>query len=146
MMTNPDVLSRLRHACDVGADLVIGSRYVRGRDIRDWRFVRVLLSFLASLYLRAVLGFPVRDASAGFKCNRRRVLEEFDPSRILFLGCAFQVDMKYAGYRHGFRSVEIPIAFVDRVEGVSKMSLRIFKEAVVGVVRLRSRTWCGPST
>jgi dolichol-phosphate mannosyltransferase len=140
---NPDDLCRLRHECDAGADLAIGSRYVQGGDIRNWRFDRVLLSFLASLYVRAVLGFPVRDPTAGFKCYRRRVLEKIDLSRIRFLGYAFQVEMKYATFRHGFRIVEIPIVFVDRVEGVSKMSLRIFREALVGVVQMRFRSWSG---
>jgi dolichol-phosphate mannosyltransferase len=138
---SPDDLIRLRRACDAGADVAVGSRYVRGGNIRNWRWDRIALSSLASLYVRGVLWFPVRDATAGFKCYRRRVLEKIDLKQIRFAGYAFQIEMKYAAHRHGFRLVEVPIVFVDRVEGVSKMSLKIFKEALWGVVQMKLRKW-----
>ena len=138
---DPGDLVRLRRACEGGADLAVGSRYVRGGDIRNWRWDRLALSYFASLYVRAVLWLPVRDPTAGFKCYRRRVLERIDRSRIRFVGYAFQIEMKYATHRHGFRIVEVPIVFVDRAEGVSKMSLKIFREALGGVVQMRFRRW-----
>ncbi len=138
---DPGDLVRLRRACEGGADLAVGSRYVRGGDIRNWRWDRLALSYFASLYVRGVLWLPVRDPTAGFKCYRRRVLERIDLSRIRFVGYAFQVEMKYATHLQGFRIAEVPIVFVDRAEGVSKMSLKIFREALGGVVQLRLRRW-----
>jgi len=134
---DPEDLVRLRAACVEGADVAVGSRYVRGGGVKNWAWHRRLLSHFASLYVRAVLLFHVRDTTAGFKCYRRRVLEGLDLGKVRFAGYAFQIEMKYTAHRVGFRVAEVPIVFVDRVEGQSKMSLRIFREALWGVLQLR---------
>ena len=134
---NPDDLIRLREACLKGADVAVGSRYVKGGHIENWPKDRVLMSYYASVYVRMVLWLPVQDTTAGFKCYRRRVLEAIDFSNIKFIGYAFQIEMKYTAYKLGFKVVEVPITFIDRTEGVSKMSTGIFKEAFLGVLQMR---------
>lgn len=134
---NPDDLIRLLDACKKGADLAVGSRYVKGGNVSNWDMKRILLSYFASLYVRMVLWFNVRDTTAGFKCYKRKVLETIDLDNIRFMGYAFQIEMKYTAYRKGFKIVEVPITFVDRVLGTSKMSSKIFKEAFLGVLQMR---------
>lgn len=134
---NPDDLIRLLDACKKGADLAVGSRYVRGGNVSNWDMKRILLSYFASLYVRMVLWFNVKDTTAGFKCYRRKVLETIDLDNIRFMGYAFQIEMKYTAFRKGFKIVEVPITFVDRVLGTSKMSSKIFKEAFLGVLQMR---------
>jgi dolichol-phosphate mannosyltransferase len=134
---NPDDLIRLREACVKGADVAIGSRYVRDGKIENWPRGRVLMSYFASVYVRMVLFVPIRDTTAGFKCYKRRVLERINFDDIKFVGYAFQIEMKYTAYRLGFKVVEVPITFTDRTEGVSKMSKGIFKEAFWGVLKMR---------
>ncbi len=134
---NPDDLIRLRDACEKGADVAIGSRYVEGGGVENWPQNRVLMSYYASVYVRMVLWLPVRDTTAGFKCYKRKVLESINFSEIKFIGYAFQIEMKYTAYKLGFKLVEVPITFIDRTEGVSKMSNSIFKEAILGVLKMR---------
>ena len=134
---NPEDLIRLREACVKGADVAVGSRYVKGGNVKNWDAKRIILSFCASMYTRMVLFIPVRDTTAGFKCYRRKVLEAIDFSKIKFMGYAFQIEMKYTAHRLGFKVVEVPITFKDRTEGVSKMSMNIFKEAFWGVLQMR---------
>lgn len=135
---NPDDLIRLHDACaNKGADVAVGSRYVRGGKVMNWPLGRLLMSYFASLYVRIVLWMNVKDTTAGFKCYRRKVLETIDLDNIRFVGYAFQIEMKYTAHRLGFRVVEVPITFIDRVEGVSKMSSKIFKEAFLGVLQMR---------
>jgi dolichol-phosphate mannosyltransferase len=134
---NPEDLVRLREACVKGADVAIGSRYVKDGKIENWPKGRVLMSYFASVYVRMVLFVPIRDTTAGFKCYRRRVLERINFDDIKFVGYAFQIEMKYTAYRLGFKVVEVPITFTDRTEGVSKMSKGIFKEAFWGVLKMR---------
>ncbi len=134
---NPDDLLRLKAACVNGADLAVGSRYVKGGHIAKWDYKRVLMSYFASLYVRMVLWMNVKDTTAGFKCYRRRVLEAIHFDDIHFIGYAFQIEMKYRTYKKGFKIVEVPITFTDREIGVSKMSGKIFKEAIFGVLKMR---------
>ncbi len=135
---NPADLERLRRACaDEGADVAVGSRYVTGVNVVNWPMGRVLMSYYASKYVRLVTGLPVHDTTAGFVCYRRRVLEAFDLDAIKFKGYAFQIEMKFTAYCMGFRVAEVPIVFVNRVLGTSKMSSGIFGEAVFGVIRLK---------
>ena len=134
---NPEDLIRLRDACMKGADVAVGSRYVNGGSVKNWDRKRILLSFCASLYTRTVLLIPVRDTTAGFKCYRRRVLEAINFEKINFTGYAFQIEMKYTAHKLGFKVVEVPITFKDRTEGVSKMSMGIFKEAFWGVLQMK---------
>lgn len=134
---NPADLVRLLEACENGADVAVGSRYVKGGNVSNWDMKRILLSYFASLYVRMVLWIPVKDTTAGFKCYKRKVLETIELDKIRFMGYAFQIEMKYRAYKKGFKIVEIPIMFTDRVLGVSKMSTKIFKEAFVGVVQMR---------
>jgi dolichol-phosphate mannosyltransferase len=136
---NPNDLERLLTACEDGADVAVGSRYVKGGNVSNWDMKRIMLSYFASVYVRMVLWFNVKDTTAGFKCYRRRVLEAIDLDNIKFMGYAFQIEMKYSAYKKGFKIVEVPITFVDRVEGVSKMSTKIFKEAFWGVLQMRFR-------
>jgi dolichol-phosphate mannosyltransferase len=135
---NPDDLIRLLTSCINGADLTIGSRYCRGGKIRNWPFKRIMMSYFASVYVRMVLWIGVKDTTAGFKCYRRSVLEKINLDGVTFKGYAFQVCMKYAAKKHGFNVKEIPITFVDRELGESKMSTGIFKEAFFGVWKMRS--------
>jgi dolichol-phosphate mannosyltransferase len=134
---NPKDLERLLNACENGADVSVGSRYVKGGNVSNWDMKRIILSYCASLYVRAILWFNVKDTTAGFKCYRRKVLENIDLDKIKFMGYAFQIEMKYRAYKKGFKIVEVPITFVDRVEGTSKMSTKIFKEALWGVFQMR---------
>ena len=134
---SPDDVPRLLAAAREGADLVIGSRYVDGGSIGNWGFVRRLVSVGGSLYARILLGAPVRDLTGGFKCYRRRVLETIDLSAIHSKGYAFQIETTYRALRAGFHVVEIPIHFVDREEGGSKMSRAIVAEAIWKVPALR---------
>lgn len=136
---NPTDLIRLLEACENGADVAVGSRYVKGGNVSNWDMKRILLSYFASIYVRMILWIPVKDTTAGFKCYRRKVLETINLDKIEFMGYAFQIEMKYAAYKAGFKIVEIPILFVDRVLGVSKMSSKIFKEAFLGVISMRLR-------
>ena len=135
---NPKDLVRLHKACaEDGADVAIGSRYVSGVNVVNWPMSRVLMSYFASKYVRFVLGINVADTTAGFKCYRRNVLETIDLDDIKFKGYAFQIEMKYTAYKLGFKIQEVPIIFVNRVKGVSKMSGGIFSEALIGVIRLK---------
>jgi dolichol-phosphate mannosyltransferase len=135
---NPDDLLRLYHACAAeGADVAIGSRYIRGANVVNWPLGRVVMSYYASVYVRTVTGIHIKDTTAGFKCYKRNVLETIDLDRIKFIGYAFQIEMKFTAWKHGFKIVEVPIVFTDRTEGTSKMSKGIFKEAVLGVIELR---------
>lgn len=134
---NPDDLIRLLDACKKGADVAIGSRYIRGGKIENWPKGRVLMSYFASVYVRIVLWLPIHDTTAGFKCYKRNVLERINFEMIKFIGYAFQIEMKYIAYKLGFKLVEVPITFTDRKEGVSKMSTGIFKEAILGVLQMR---------
>jgi dolichol-phosphate mannosyltransferase len=135
---NPDDLNRLYNACAKdGADVAVGSRYVKGGKVQNWPLNRLLMSYFASLYVRMVLWFGVKDTTAGFKCYKRRVLETIDLGQIRFVGYAFQIEMKYTAWKLGFKIKEVPITFIDRLEGVSKMSTKIFKEAFWGVLQMR---------
>ena len=137
---NPDDLPRLYHACcDGGADLAIGSRYCNGISVINWPIGRVIMSYYASKYVRTVLRMKVYDSTAGFKCYRRKVLETIDFNRIKMRGYGFQIEMKYNAFRLGFKIAEVPIIFVDRKQGTSKMSSGIFGEAFWGVIALRFR-------
>lgn len=135
---NPDDLLRLYDACaNQGADVAIGSRYIKGVNVVNWPMGRVLMSYFASSYVRFITRMKVMDTTAGFKCYRRRLLETIDFSKIKFTGYAFQIEMKYTAWKLGFKIIEVPIIFTDRTEGQSKMSSGIFKEAVFGVIQLR---------
>jgi dolichol-phosphate mannosyltransferase len=138
----PSDLPRLYSACaDEGYDLAIGSRYISGVNVVNWPMGRVLMSYFASKYVRFITGFKVHDTTAGFKCYRRRVLETIDLDAIRFKGYAFQIEMKFTTYKCGFKIKEVPVIFVNRVEGVSKMNSGIFGEAFFGVMRLRWDGW-----
>ena len=138
----PSDLPRLYSACaDEGYDLAIGSRYITGVNVVNWPIGRVLMSYFASKYVRLVTGFKVHDTTAGFKCYKRKVLETIDLDAIRFKGYAFQIEMKFTAYKCGFKIKEVPVVFVNRVEGVSKMSGGIFSEAALGVIRWRFDGW-----
>lgn len=135
---NPDDLLKLHEAVSAGAaDVAIGSRYVTGVNVVNWPMGRVLMSYFASKYVRVITGMNIHDTTAGFVCYRRRVLEAMDLDAVKFKGYAFQIEMKFTAYKFGFRIVEVPIIFVNRVLGVSKMNGGIFGEAVFGVIRLK---------
>ena len=135
---NPQDLLKLYDVCaNEGADVAIGSRYVSGVNVVNWPMGRVLMSYFASKYVRFVLGLPVCDTTAGFKCYRRQVLETIELDKIRFKGYAFQIEMKFTAYKCGFRLQEVPIIFVNRVLGTSKMSGGIFSEALLGVICLK---------
>ncbi|NNC82118.1 MAG: polyprenol monophosphomannose synthase [Flavobacteriales bacterium] len=138
---DPKDLNRLLQACQNGADLAIGSRYVKGGNVVDWTWERVALSYGASWYVRTILNIPIKDPTAGFKCYRRAVLEAIDLDKIDFVGYAFQIAMKYSALSLGYKAEEIPIRFKDREKGTSKMSIGIFKEAVLGVWKMRTRNF-----
>lgn len=138
----PSDLPRLYSACaDEGYDLAIGSRYISGVNVVNWPMGRVLMSYFASKYVRFITGFKVHDTTAGFKCYRRRVLETIDLDAIRFKGYAFQIEMKFTTYKCGFKIKEVPVIFVNRVEGLSKMNSGIFGEAFFGVMRLKWDGW-----
>lgn len=137
---NPDDLGRLYSACaEDGADLAIGSRYCNGISVINWPIGRVIMSYYASVYVRKVLGMKVFDTTAGFKCYRRKVLETIDLDKVKMKGYGFQIEMKYSTYKLGFKIKEVPIIFMDRTEGTSKMSSGIFGEAFWGVLGLKFR-------
>ncbi len=144
---DPNDLPRLYAACaEEGYDVAIGSRYVSGVNVVNWPMGRVLMSYYASKYVQLVLGVPLHDTTAGFKCYRRKVLETIDLDAIRFKGYAFQIEMKFTAYKLGFKIKEVPVIFVNRVEGTSKMSGGIFSEALFGVVRLRWAAMTGKIT
>lgn len=135
---NPSDLLRLLSPCeDDSADMSVGSRYVKGGKLENWPFDRIFLSYGASLYVRFITWMPVKDPTAGFICYSRKVLETIDLDKIKFVGYAFQIEMKYAAYSLGFKIKEVPITFTDRIEGVSKMSKNIVREAIIGVLQMR---------
>ena len=135
---NPADLPRLYKACaEEGYDVAVGSRYISGVNVVNWPMGRVLMSYYASAYVRTILGISLRDTTAGFVCYRRKVLETMRLDRIRFKGYAFQIEMKYTALRLGFRIKEVPVIFVNRELGTSKMSGGIFSEALIGVIRLR---------
>ncbi|MBL7884877.1 MAG: polyprenol monophosphomannose synthase [Bacteroidia bacterium] len=134
---NPIDLIRLREACLAGGDVAVGSRYVKGGKIENWPMGRVLMSYFASVYVRMILWVPFKDTTAGFKCYRKKVLQNINFDTIKFIGYAFQIEMKYIAYKLGFKIIEVPITFTDRTEGTSKMSKGIFKEAILGVLKMK---------
>ena len=135
---NPNDLPRLYKAChDDGGDVSIGSRYISGVNVVNWPMGRVLMSYFASKYVRIITGIPVHDTTAGFKCYRRQVLETIDLDKVKFKGYAFQIEMKFTAYKCGFKIIEVPVIFVNRELGTSKMNSSIFGEAVFGVIRLK---------
>ena len=136
---NPNDLEKLLAACENGADVAIGSRYSNGVNVVNWPLSRVLLSYFASVYVRMITGMKIADATAGFKCYKRQVLEAINLDKIKFVGYAFQIEMKYRAFVRNFKIVEVPIIFTDRTKGQSKMSGGIIREAVVGVIMLRLR-------
>ena len=135
---NPNDLPHLYAACsEQGADVAVGSRYCNGVNVVNWPLGRVLMSYFASVYVRWVTGMQVHDTTAGFKCYRRRVLEAIDLDHIHFTGDAFQIEMKFTAYVRGVKIVEVPIIFINRVLGTSKMNSSIFGEALFGVLKLK---------
>lgn len=141
---NPDDLPRLYHECvDNGADMAIGSRYITGVNVVNWPMGRVLMSYFASMYVRVITRMKLRDSTAGFVCYSRKVLEALNLDKIQFKGYAFQIEMKYKAYRRKFKIVEVPIIFVNRRLGTSKMNSSIFGEAIFGVISLRLKALFG---
>ncbi|MFM1836130.1 MAG: hypothetical protein RJA04_818 [Bacteroidota bacterium] len=135
---NPDDLVRLYTACaEDGAYMAIGSRYINGVNVVNWPIGRVLMSYFAGFYVRFITGMPIQDATAGFVCYRRKVLETIPLDEIKFIGYAFQVEMKFTTWKYKFKMTEVPIIFTDRTKGESKMSANIFKEAIFGVIQLK---------
>jgi dolichol-phosphate mannosyltransferase len=138
---DPKDLVRLYKACnDDGADLAIGSRYISGVNVVNWPLSRVLMSYIASIYVRMITGMRIMDTTAGFKCYRREVLENIRPYQIKSVGYGFQIEMKFAAWKLGYKIVEIPIIFTDRKMGASKMTGGIFNEALWGVLRMKLRS------
>ena len=140
---NPDDLKRLLKACQEGADMAIGSRYIKGGDIKNWSKDRLVLSYGASLYVKSITWLPVNDPTAGFICYKRKVLESLDLDKIKFIGYTFQIEMKYYAWSKGFKLAEVPITFVDREKGNSKMHANIVSEAIKGVLKMRWRKMTG---
>jgi len=139
---NPEDLVRLYDACaNKGGDMAIGSRYVSGVNVVNWPMGRVLMSYFASKYVRLVTGMNIHDATAGFKCYTRKVLETIKLDKIRFKGYAFQIEMKFTTWKYGFKIIEVPIIFTDRTQGSSKMSGGIFNEAVWGVIKMKLRSF-----
>lgn len=138
---NPNDLVRLREACVDGADMSIGSRYIKGVNVVNWPISRVLMSYFASAYVRLITRIHIQDATAGFVCYKREVLEKIPLDKIKFVGYAFQIEMKFTAIQYGFKVVEIPIIFTDRTAGTSKMSTRIFREAFFGVIQMKVSSW-----
>ena len=138
---NPKDLPRLYHECrDNGADVAVGSRYVSGVNVVNWPIGRVLMSYFASVYVRMITRMPLHDATAGFVCWRNKVLETLDLDKIQFKGYAFQIEMKFKSYFKKFKIVEVPIDFVNRQLGTSKMNSSIFGEAILGVITLKMKS------
>lgn len=139
---NPDDLERLYRACsEDGADVAIGSRYIKGVNIVNWPMSRLLMSFFASKYVKFITKLPVKDSTAGFMCYKRSVLERINLDKIDFVGYAFQIEMKFKSWKLGFNVVEVPVIFTDRTEGNSKMNSDIFFEAFIGVIQLKVKSW-----
>jgi dolichol-phosphate mannosyltransferase len=139
---NPQDLVKLHHACaHEGFDMAIGSRYITGVNVVNWPMGRVLMSFCASKYVQFITGMPIRDTTAGFKCYRNRVLKSINLDSIKFIGYAFQIEMKFTVWKLGFSIIEVPIIFTDRTRGTSKMSKHIFKEAVLGVIYIKFKSY-----
>jgi len=139
---NPNDLPRLYKACTVeGGDMAIGSRYITGVNVVNWPMGRILMSFFASKYVRFITGLPIQDTTAGFVCYRRQVLETIDLDQIQFKGYAFQIEMKFTAYKSGFKIIEVPVIFINREKGVSKMNSSIFGEAVFGVISMKIGSW-----
>ncbi|HLP72268.1 MAG TPA: polyprenol monophosphomannose synthase [Bacteroidales bacterium] len=139
---DPEDLPRLYKACtDEGADVAIGSRYISGVNVVNWPLSRVLMSYFASIYVRLITRMKIMDATAGFVCYRREVLEKLKPEHIKSRGYGFQIEMKFNAWKMGFRIVEVPIIFTDRSSGSSKMTGGIFNEALWGVLRMKIRSW-----
>lgn len=134
---NPKDLIRLREEAIAGGDMVIGSRYIKGVNVVNWPMSRVLMSYFASMYVRMIMRIRIQDATAGFVCFRRQVLETIKLEEVRFVGYAFQIEMKFKAVQYGFRVTEIPIIFTDRTLGESKMSTKIFREAFLGVIQLK---------
>ena len=138
---SPNDLPRLYDACaNQGGDVAIGSRYVSGVNVVNWPMGRVLMSYFASKYVRIVTGLPIHDTTAGFKCYRRQVLETIVLDHIRFKGYAFQIEMKFTAYKCGFKIIEVPVIFINRELGTSKMNSSIFGEAVFGVIKLKGNS------
>lgn len=139
---NPKDLIKLYNTCaEEGYDLAIGSRYISGVNVVNWPMGRVLMSFFASKYVQFITGMPIKDATAGFKCYSRRVLEAINLNSIRFIGYAFQIEMKFITWKLGFKIKEVPIIFMDRTRGTSKMNTRIFREAVFGVIYMKIKSF-----
>ncbi|MBC7450781.1 MAG: polyprenol monophosphomannose synthase [Cytophagales bacterium] len=138
---NPEDLIRLLNTCsNEGFDVAVGSRYVHGVTVINWPIGRVLMSYFASRYVRIITGIPIEDTTAGFKCYSRKTLETIPFESVKFVGYAFQIQMKFLCWKYGFKMKEVPIIFMDRTRGVSKMSMNIFKEAIVGVVFMKFKS------
>ena len=139
---NPNDLPRLYQACaEAGGDVAVGSRYVSGVNVVNWPMGRVLMSYFASKYVQFITGIPIHDTTAGFVCYRRQVLETIDLEHIRFKGYAFQIEMKFTAYKCGFKIIEVPVIFINRELGTSKMNSSIFGEAVFGVIKLKVNSW-----
>ena len=139
---DPDDLPRLLDSCqENGGDLAIGSRYVKGVNIVNWPMSRLLMSYFASKYVKTITGMPIHDSTAGFKCYKRKVLEKINLDKIEFVGYAFQIEMKFKAWKHGFNIIEVPVIFTDRQEGNSKMSGGIFYEALFGVIKMKIKSF-----
>jgi len=139
---NPLDLIELHKACEApNVQMAIGSRYVTGVNVVNWPMGRVLMSYFASKYVKFITGLPVEDATAGFICYHRSVLEKLDLKKIRFIGYAFQIEMKFLTWKHGFGIKEVPIIFTDRSRGQSKMSKKIFREAIFGVIQMKINSW-----
>ena len=137
---NPNDLPRLYKACQEGADVSIGSRYIKGVNVVNWPIGRIILSYSASKYVRIITGMKIKDPTAGFVCYNRKVLEALNLDEIKFIGYAFQIEMKFKAYKKGFKLVEVPIVFTDRVKGESKLSKNIISEAIFGVIKMKYRS------
>ncbi len=138
---NPNDLIRLYNACSTTADVAVGSRYVQGVNIVNWPMSRLLMSYFASKYVKFVTGLSIQDSTAGYMCYKRSVLETIKLDKIDFVGYAFQIEMKFKSWKHGFKVAEVPVIFTDRTEGNSKMSSDIFFEAFIGVVQMKIKSW-----
>lgn len=142
---DPNDLIRLYKACENREfDMAIGSRYITGVNVVNWPIGRVLMSYFASVYVKFITGLPIKDATAGFKCYHRSVLEGINLKEVKFIGYAFQIEMKFTAWKLGFKLIEVPIIFTDRTKGISKMSSGIFKEAVLGVIWMKIKSIFSP--
>ena len=138
---DPKDLIKLYQACDeIGADVAIGSRYITGVNVVNWPMNRVLMSYLASVYVRIITGMKIKDTTAGFVCYRRSVLETLDLNKIKFIGYAFQIEMKFKAYLKKFNIIEVPVIFTDRTKGESKLSSGIISEAIFGVISMKIKS------